>query len=192
VGVDVDMRLDNHINIAKPLKGLVLWVSTGKVLEVTGQPLLEVAGRLLSQSADSVAARKTAATACSSLMISRWGVLFNEAWWSQRVDLTGSHLSLHRSSEVVLSISSKLLLVLLLSSSAQVLATLQSMVSQPVCGGPWPDFNFPCLTVGAHDQILIFFVWQFLSSSCRAPSLTRGQVCNLQCNHSLVRVAQDP
>jgi hypothetical protein len=25
-----------------------------------------------------------------------------------------------------------------------------------------------------------------------APSLTRGRVCNLQCNHSLVRVAQNP
>jgi hypothetical protein len=42
-------------------------------------------------------------------------------------------------------------------------------------------------------NILIFFVWvcfvvlfdnYFLSSSCRALSLTRGLVCNLQCNHS--------
>jgi hypothetical protein len=32
----------------------------------------------------------------------------------------------------------------------------------------------------------------FLSSSCRAPSLTRGRVCNLQCNDALVGVAQDP
>jgi hypothetical protein len=30
----------------------------------------------------------------------------------------------------------------------------------------------------------------FLSSSCRAPFLTRGRVCNLQCNHSLVKVTQ--
>jgi hypothetical protein len=29
----------------------------------------------------------------------------------------------------------------------------------------------------------------FLSSSCRAPSLTRERVCNLQCNHAQVRVA---
>jgi hypothetical protein len=37
----------------------------------------------------------------------------------------------------------------------------------------------------AHDQILIFFVWQLLlSSSCKAPSLVRGRVCNLQCNHA--------
>jgi hypothetical protein len=32
----------------------------------------------------------------------------------------------------------------------------------------------------------------FLSSSCRAPSLTKWRVCSLQCNHSQVRVAQDP
>jgi hypothetical protein len=44
---------------------------------------------------------------------------------------------------------------------------------------------------GAADQISIFFVWQLLSYSCRAPSLTRGLVCNLHCKHSLVRVAQD-
>jgi hypothetical protein len=35
-------------------------------------------------------------------------------------------------------------------------------------------------------------IFATLPSSCRAPSLTRGRVCNLQCNHSLVRVAQDP
>jgi hypothetical protein len=33
------------------------------------------------------------------------------------------------------------------------------------------------------DQTLYFFHWHyFLSFSCRAPSLTRGRVCNLQCN----------
>jgi hypothetical protein len=26
---------------------------------------------------------------------------------------------------------------------------------------------------------------------CGAPSLTRGRVCNLQCNHSMVRVVQN-
>jgi hypothetical protein len=30
------------------------------------------------------------------------------------------------------------------------------------------------------------------SCFCGAPSLTRGRVCNLQCNHSVVRVAQNP
>jgi hypothetical protein len=43
---------------------------------------------------------------------------------------------------------------------------------------PWPDFKFS-------------LVWQFLAS-CRASSLTRGQVCSSQCSHSLVRVTQDP
>jgi hypothetical protein len=36
----------------------------------------------------------------------------------------------------------------------------------------------------ADDQILNFFEWHFLSSSCRVPSLTRGRVCNFQCNHA--------
>jgi hypothetical protein len=37
---------------------------------------------------------------------------------------------------------------------------------------------------GAGDQMSHFFEWQllFLFFSYRAPSLTRGQVCNLQCN----------
>jgi hypothetical protein len=35
-------------------------------------------------------------------------------------------------------------------------------------------------------------VWNFRSCFCGAPSLTRGQVCNLRCNHSMVRVAQNP
>jgi hypothetical protein len=37
---------------------------------------------------------------------------------------------------------------------------------------------------GARDQILISLSGNcYLSFSCRAPSLTRGRVCNLQCNH---------
>jgi hypothetical protein len=37
--------------------------------------------------------------------------------------------------------------------------------------------------------ILIVSLWQLLCwSSCRAPSLTRGRVCNLQCNRWLVRL----
>jgi hypothetical protein len=35
-------------------------------------------------------------------------------------------------------------------------------------------------------------VWNLRSCIFGAPSLTRGQVCNLQCNHSMVRVAQNP
>jgi hypothetical protein len=35
-------------------------------------------------------------------------------------------------------------------------------------------------------------VWNLRSYFCEAPSLARGRVCNLQCNHSMVRVAQNP
>jgi hypothetical protein len=35
-------------------------------------------------------------------------------------------------------------------------------------------------------------VWNLRSCFCGAPSLTRGRVCNLRCNHSMVRVAQNP
>jgi hypothetical protein len=35
-------------------------------------------------------------------------------------------------------------------------------------------------------------VWNLLYCLCGAASLTRGQVCSLQCNHSMVRVAQNP
>jgi hypothetical protein len=47
---------------------------------------------------------------------------------------------------------------------------------------------------GAHNQILIFFVvWQLFSFFfTKASSLTRGRIWNLQCNHSPVRVTQDP
>jgi hypothetical protein len=37
-------------------------------------------------------------------------------------------------------------------------------------------------TFGASDQMLHLFEWQLVYFSCRAPSLTRGRVCNLQCN----------
>jgi hypothetical protein len=46
------------------------------------------------------------------------------------------------------------------------------------------------LPLGTHDQILSlsFLYWQLLCcSSCRTPSLTRGRVCNLQCNRWVVR-----
>jgi hypothetical protein len=35
-------------------------------------------------------------------------------------------------------------------------------------------------------------VWNLRYCVYWAPSLTRGRVCNLQCNHSMVRVAQNP
>jgi hypothetical protein len=35
-------------------------------------------------------------------------------------------------------------------------------------------------------------VWNLRSCICGAPSLTIGRICNLQCNHSIVRVAQNP
>jgi hypothetical protein len=35
-------------------------------------------------------------------------------------------------------------------------------------------------------------VWNLRSCIFWAPSLTRGRVCNLQCNHSIVRVVQNP
>jgi hypothetical protein len=46
----------------------------------------------------------------------------------------------------------------------------------------WPDIT-SCRNIA---------VWNLLSFIYWAPSLTRGQVCNLQCNHSIVRVAQNP
>jgi hypothetical protein len=44
---------------------------------------------------------------------------------------------------------------------------------------------------GTCDQMLLP-VGMLLSCFCGAPSLTRGRVCNLQCNHTMVRVAQNP
>jgi hypothetical protein len=40
--------------------------------------------------------------------------------------------------------------------------------------------------------ILFSLFDNYFLSSCGVPSLTRGQVCNLQCSHSLVTVTQDP
>jgi hypothetical protein len=58
-------------------------------------------------------------------------------------------------------------------------------VSQSVCLG----IERPC---GTCDQILLPAVWNLRYCFCAAPSLTRGLVCNLQCNHSMVQVAQNP
>jgi hypothetical protein len=35
-------------------------------------------------------------------------------------------------------------------------------------------------------------VWKLQSCFCGAPSLTRGWVCSLQCNHSVVQAAKNP
>jgi hypothetical protein len=67
---------------------------------VTGRLLVVVTGRLLTESADGVAVRKAAGTACSSLRFAGWGVLCSEAVWSQRVDPAGSHLRPRRSSPI--------------------------------------------------------------------------------------------
>jgi hypothetical protein len=63
------------------------------------------------------------------------------------------------------------------SSGSSYVATDGKSASSSWCRAPF----------GADDQILHFFEWQWLSffpSSCRAPPLTRGRVCNLQCNHA--------
>jgi hypothetical protein len=46
---------------------------------------------------------------------------------------------------------------------------------------------------GTWDQILLpAAVWKLRSCLCGAPSLTRRRVCSFQCNHSMVRVVQNP
>jgi hypothetical protein len=58
-------------------------------------------------------------------------------------------------------------------SSSSYIATDGQSASSSWCRAPF----------GAGDQILHFSEWNyFLSFSCRAPFLTRGLVCNLQCN----------
>jgi hypothetical protein len=59
---------------------------------------------------------------------------------------------------------------------------------QSVCLG----IEHPC---GTCDQISLpvgMLLSEICGPFCGAPSLTRGRVCNLQCNHSMVRVAQNP
>jgi hypothetical protein len=68
----------------------------------------------------------------------------------------------------------------LIALQVEVEVTLRLTVSQSVCLG----IEHPC---GTCDQILLP-VGTLLSYFCGAPSLTRGRVCNLQCNHSMVRV----
>jgi hypothetical protein len=60
---------------------------------------------------------------------------------------------------------------------------LRPTVSRPVTLGIGPPFG----TLGQILSCSSFFVRQLRYSSFKAPSLTRKQVCSLQCNHSLVR-----
>jgi hypothetical protein len=63
----------------------------------------------------------------------------------------------------------------------EVEVTLRPTVSRPVRLGVGPPaFNFLCLTV------------TFLFFMKGSHPLMRGWVCNLQCDHSMVRVTQDP
>jgi hypothetical protein len=76
---------------------LWLWGSAGIHLnnaKLEAELLLLLLGGWLQWPGDSVdgdVAWKTAGSACSSLGLARWGVLFSEVRWSQRVDLAGSH-----------------------------------------------------------------------------------------------------
>jgi hypothetical protein len=59
------------------------------------------------------------------------------------------------------------------SSSSSYIATDGHSAISSWCRAPF----------GAGDQMLHFFEWQLLFKfSCRTPSLTRGLVCDLQCN----------
>jgi hypothetical protein len=61
---------------------------------------------------------------------------------------------------------------------------LRPTVSRPVRLGVGHRFR-------AYYSILLFFVLQLLTFFfMQMPSLTRGRVCSLQCNHTSVRVAQ--
>jgi hypothetical protein len=66
--------------------------------------------------------------------------------------------------------------------------SLGRSVSQYVCLGVEPTLElvtryYPCRNIA---------VWKLRSCFCGAPSLTRGRACNLQCNHSMFRVALNP
>jgi hypothetical protein len=67
-------------------------------------------------------------------------------------------------------------LTALVSPSPSHIATDGKSVSKSSCQAP----------SGAHDQILIITVWQLRSCFCRAPSLTRVQVCLLYMLMALV------
>jgi hypothetical protein len=60
----------------------------------------------------------------------------------------------------------------------QVQVILRSTISRPVRLSVGPPL----------EEMARFYISlsdnYFLSSSCRAPSLARGRVCNLQCNHA--------
>jgi hypothetical protein len=63
---------------------------------VTGRLFIAMAGRLVAEVGWQRCCLKDCWGWCSSLGLARWGVLFSEARWSQRVNLAVSHLSLRR------------------------------------------------------------------------------------------------
>jgi hypothetical protein len=100
---------------------------------------------------------------CSSLRLTRWGVLFSEARWSQRVDPSGYHLSLRRPAPIDgysltcrtcrANTRTALLGMYMLTgpsrlAESRVRVTLQLTVSRSVCLGVEP-------TLWTFDQILL-------------------------------------
>jgi hypothetical protein len=77
-----------------------------------------------------------------------------------------------------------LLSVTVSSNSKKFEVTLRLTVSQSVC----LCIEHP-LGLTSYRYVS---VWNLRSYFCGAPSLVRGPVCNLQCNHSMVRIAQNP
>jgi hypothetical protein len=76
-----------------------------------------------------------------------------------------------------------------INRSSKLLYDCQSVshsVSMSWCRAPLWDLQ-PDITSCRYVS-----VWKLRSCFCGAPSLTRGRVCNLQCNHSVVLVAQNP
>lgn len=151
------MRGCTHVNITKPVKGLVLEVKYRWSYCRTGCFVLAVAGQVLSELAGCVAARKTAGTpCCTSLRPVRCGVLFSEIQWSSRLDLAHSHWSLY-------SADSRWSPVTATDSHFQKSKT----ACQPVCIGIKPlsgtrnqfFFHFH----GNYFQIFaVFFLWDAL------------------------------
>jgi hypothetical protein len=74
------------------------------------------------------------------------------------------------------------------SYSIEVEVTLRLKVSQSVCLGVETSLGLVTTCYSCRKVALR----KLRSCFCGASSLTRGRVCSLQCNHSMVRVAQNP
>jgi hypothetical protein len=88
--------------------------------------------------------------------------------------------------------------IMFIQGVVEVEATLRLTVSQSVCLGVEPTLGlgtrYYFLSECCCLKVAVLFLWGALSDQsmvCGAPSLTRGRVCNLQCSHSVVRVAQN-